>query len=116
MFRKIIEHKRKLDALKQECFDARARLIVVADENDESAPRGCIKLKYSVGCGVLNAWRVGMKPENTYRIIGPSISYCIGFNSGNPTRCECGNTSCPMYQKYQEYLYACQKLQNAKSK
>ncbi|MBR2286333.1 MAG: hypothetical protein IJ866_02665 [Alphaproteobacteria bacterium] len=116
MFRKIIENKRKLDALKQECFDARARLIAVADESNESAPRGCIKLKYSIECGVLDAWRVGMKPEDTYRVIGPQISYCCEFDAINPMRHQCRNKNCPMYARYQNYLMAYKQVQDAKTK
>ena len=116
MFRKFFEKKQKLDTLKKDCFNAREELIVSKDNINGKTLRGCIELKYFVGTGVLDAWHIGVQPEKTYRVSGPHISYCSFFNPKNPMINRCGNTLCPMYDKYQNYLRAVKKLQEEKSK
>ena len=116
MFRKIFKEKQKIDTLRKDCFDAREELIVSKDNMNENDQCGCIELKYFIGRGVLDGWRIGVQPENTYRVAGPHISYCSFFNYKNPMINQCGNILCPMYDKYQNYLRAYKTLQSVKGK
>lgn len=113
MFRKKFEQIHKENELKQKCFEARNGLIVVSDKRQPSDDIGCINLIYSVECGIIDAWRVNVNPENTYRVIGPRIKYCYGFDNKNPLERKCTKTSCPMYARYKKYIEACEELRVA---
>ena len=76
---------------------------------------GCINVRYTFECGMVNPWNYGMNPENTYRAVGPTVSYCSSFDPNQPMVFLCDNTSCPMYDKYIEYKNKCSALRAMES-
>ena len=118
MFGKNNLTKKEMDSLKKECFETRKALIVPHNISGTSRVRGggCINLLYSIEDGILNPWKLGMKPEDACRVTSAKVVYCDEFDSFSPDRHVCQNTSCPMYNKYQKYLDAYKKLQLAKKR
>ncbi len=116
MLKKIIEQKRQLNELRKECFEARDQLIVVSNNKTPSNKIGCIRMIYNIECGMMKPWVSGVNPENTYRAVGPTVSYCSNFDSQHPMVCICCNTTCPMYSKYVEYKNKCLALHRFETK
>lgn len=115
MLKKIIEQKRQLNELRKECFEARDQLIVVSNNKTPSNKIGCIRMIYNIECGMVKPWVSGVNPENTYRAVGPTVSYCSSFDPNQPMVFLCDNTSCPMYDKYIEYKNKCSALRAMES-
>ena len=114
-FDKKAEQKHKLNELKQNCFNARQALIVTSNDKS-SGLSGCIQITYSIENRLPDAWRVGMVPEDGYRVTGPDVNYCFSFEAKNPLRRKCICKLCPMYKKYMKYLEAYEALQAEKNK
>ena len=111
------EQKRKLDELEKKRFEAREKLIVTAgDVISALSLVGCIQISHWVAGAMPKSWGKGVNPEDTCRVVGPEINYCYNFHVKNPLERPCKHTSCPMYDKYQKYLDACNALQVEKSK
>ncbi len=115
MFRKLIEKRKKINAMKKDCFEARQNLVVACNDTDDEKV-GCIKLKYSVASCIQNAWVADINPEDTFRVVGPRISYCFSFDAKDPSKHPCHCLSCPMYRKYEKYLQTYKTLQSVKGK
>ena len=116
MFKKMIEQKRQINQMRKECFDARYKLIVVETDKTPANKIGCIKMIYNLECGMIKPWNSGVNPENTYRAVGPNVSYCSNFDPQRPIVCLCYNTTCPMYQDYVKYKNKCLALQALETK
>ena len=100
--------------LKKECFDARNDLIVLSDNKHYDEVVGCIHLVCYADRYSVFDFLSGIEPEDTYRVVGPTIKYCHAFNSQNPLSFKCEQTMCPMYSKYQKYITAYEKLRALK--
>ena len=98
MLKKLVERKKEIRNLKQNCFNARKDLIVITNEQ-EKEKTGCIQLSYRIDSHLAGSWIEGIDPERTYGIAGPYIRYCVSFNPKRPLRAPCTNTQCPMYEK-----------------
>ena len=116
----MFEKKRQIDELKKKCFDARKKLIkfdlTVKDTEERATKFSCIVMKYLVDHGRLSPWVDGINPEKSYKIVFAGVKYCSEFDSKQPTTFPCRRTTCPMYEKYREYLIACRALETVKKK
>lgn len=115
MFKKQIAKRQKINKLKKDCFEARQHLIGIQYQGYDE-PISCIRMKYSLVSYVQDPWIAGVDPEKSYRMAGPSISYCFSFNSKKPMEHLCRCTSCPMYRDYINYISTLEALQAEKTK
>ena len=116
----MFERKRRIDELKRNCFNARKMLITfnfnVIDTAERSVKPGCIIMTYLIDHGRLSPWVDGINPEKSYRIVSMGVKYCSEFDPKQPSVFPCRCTSCPHYEKYQDYLIACRALETEKKK
>lgn len=115
MFEKQRAKKQKINKLKKDCFEARQRLLGIQYQGD-AEPISCIRMKYSLVSYIQDPWVGGVNPENSYRMVGPKISYCFSFNSKKPMEHLCRCLSCPMHKDYIKYISALEALQAAQTK
>ena len=111
----IGKNRKKISQLKQNCYNARNNLIVSSD-NQANELVGCIKLVYFMRSVIIDAWKINIQPEDTYKVIGPYVKYCSDFDPKKLLRNPCTRVTCPMYRKYQQYLEEYEALQRAKGK